>query len=348
MVRVAGPRIPGDDAEKTPVTVSGETVGWLVFRPPGEVTGRIAREFQRKQLNAAWITALFVVLLAAAVSVLLSRGFLAPVRRLARSTRALAAGRFDTRVEEHRRDELGQLADDFNRLAETLQRNERLRREFMADMSHELRTPMSVLRAELEAMQDGIRPLTRDSLDRLQNSVATLSKLIADLYELSLADAGALTYRMVPLDLGQLITETAGQWRERMETAGLALAVNLPQSPIDINADGRRLQQLLGNLLENSLRYTDRGGQVRVSLTAEAGKAVVNVEDTAPGVPREAIPRLFERLYRVEASRNRASGGAGLGLAICLNIASAHGGEIEAYPSPLGGLGIRLTLPLAD
>lgn len=342
---VAGPSIPNAGAERAPITVDGATVGWLVYRPPGGITDRVARQFQRQQLNAAWITALAVVVLAAVVSILLARGFLAPVRRLARSTRALAAGRFDTRVEEHRRDELGHLAADFNRLAETLQRNERLRREFMADMSHELRTPMSVLRAELEAMEDGVRPLNRASLARLQESVAALNKLISDLYELSLADAGALNYRMEPLDLVSVIGEAGAQWRDRLEDGGLTLELELPPGPITVNADQRRLHQLLGNLLENSLRYADRGGRVRITLTASADQAVATVEDSAPGVPPEAMPRLFERLYRVEASRNRASGGAGLGLAICRNIALAHGGRIEAYASPLGGLGIRLTLP---
>jgi len=345
--RVAGPPIRGDDVERKPVTVAGDTVGWLVFRPAAGISDRLTRRFQYEQLRAALISALGVVILAAVVSILLARGFLAPVRRLARSTRALAAGRFDTRVEEPRRDELGQLAADFNRLAETLQRNERLRNEFMADMSHELRTPMAVLRAELEAMEDGVRPLTRESLHRLQGSVASLSKLIDDLYELSLSDAGALDYRMEPLDLAAMITETVDRWRNRLEDGGLGLIVDIPEAAVEINADERRLQQLLDNLLENSLRYTERGGRVRVGLTVGDGGAVVSLEDSAPGVPEEALQRLFERLYRVEVSRSRESGGAGLGLAICRNIARAHGGEVEAYASPLGGLGIRVTLPLA-
>ncbi|MBA1146630.1 HAMP domain-containing protein, partial [Ectothiorhodospiraceae bacterium WFHF3C12] len=330
------------------VRVGERVVGRLAYRPTGPLSDRLAREFQEQQLEAAWVTALVVVLLAAGVSVLLARGFLAPVRRLAASTRALAAGRFDTRVAVHRRDELGRLAADFNRLAETLQRNERLRTEFMADMSHELRTPMAVLRAELEAMEDGVRPLSRESLARLQNNVATLSKLIDDLYELSLADAGALNYRMEATELRALASETAEHWRARLAEAGLTLTLSMPETAVTVNADARRLRQLLGNLLENSLRYTDAGGEVRLTLIRGDRHAVLNIEDSAPGVPPDALERLFERLYRVEASRSRASGGAGLGLAICRNIAQAHGGEIEAYHAVLGGLGVRLTLPLTD
>ncbi|HSH43119.1 MAG TPA: ATP-binding protein [Arenicellales bacterium] len=346
--RIAGAPVRSDDTRIEPIRVKDRTVGRLAYRTTGLLSDRLAREFQQQQLHAAWITALIIVLLAAVVSVLLARGFLAPVRGLAASTRALAAGRFDTRVELSRRDELGRLAADFNRLAETLQRNERLRSEFMADMSHELRTPMAVLRAELEAMEDGVRPLNRESLARLQNTLATLSKLIDDLYELSLADAGALNYRMAPLDLADVVRETAEHWRTRLEEAGLTLTMSLPDSPVTVSGDERRLRQLLNNVLENSLRYTDAGGEVGIALGTDGGQAIVTVEDSAPGVPPEAIDRLFERLYRVEGSRSRDSGGAGLGLAICRNIARAHGGGIEAYHASLGGLGLRLTLPLSD
>ncbi|TDO15285.1 MULTISPECIES: ATP-binding protein [Halomonas] len=345
---VAGPKVVSGQTESRPVVVDGATVGWLVYRPPGRITDELALRFQEKQFHAAWMTALVVVVLATVVSLLLARGFLAPVRRLAGGTRALTAGRFDTRVDESRRDELGQLANDFNRLAETLERNERLRRAFMADISHELRTPLSVLRAELEAMEDGVRPLTRESLTGLQGSVATLSKLVDDLYELSLADAGALNYRMEALDLAALARASAEQWRPRMADAGLTLTVQVPEAPVTVTADRGRVNQLLGNLLHNSLCYTDRDGEVRLSLTTRDGEAVLRLEDSAPGVPAEALERLFERLYRVEGSRSRSSGGAGLGLAICRNIVEAHGGRIEAYPSPAGGVGIRLTLPLAD
>ncbi|MQM40091.1 Signal transduction histidine-protein kinase BaeS [wastewater metagenome] len=217
----------------------------------------------------------------------------------------------------------------------------------MADISHELRTPLSVLRAELEAMEDGVRPLTRESLTGLQGSVATLSKLVDDLYELSLSDAGALNYRMEVLDLAELARTAAGQWRARMADAGLRLALTVPGQPVTVTADRGRIGQLLGNLLYNSLSYTDRGGEVHLSLATEGGEAVLRLEDSAPGVPAEALERLFERLYRVEGSRSRSSGGAGLGLAICRNIAVAHGGRIEAYAAPAGGVGIRLTLPLA-
>lgn len=343
--RVAGATGPIASMERVPVQAAGATVGWLVYRPAERITDRVALRFQDEQLEAAWITAVGVGVLAAVLSLVLARGFVAPVRRLARGTQELAAGRFEARVHEPRRDELGRLAHDFNRLAETLERNERLRRDFMADMSHELRTPLSVLRAELEAFEDGVRPLTREALAGLQGSVATLSQLVDDLYELSLADAGALAYRMESLDLGALVAATVEPWRAQFEAADMALVLDMPAAPLRVHGDARRLDQLLANLLRNSLGHTDAGGRVRIALVAERETAVLRVEDSAPGVPPEAMERLFERLYRVEGSRSRASGGAGLGLAICQRIAEAHDGQLEAYAAPLGGLGIRLLLP---
>lgn len=346
--RIVGPELASIPMDRIAVRVDGATVGWLAYRPVEQITDQLALRFQREQFEAAWITAGAVAALAAIVSLLLARGFLAPVGRLTRATHALTAGRFDTHVEESRRDELGQLARDFNRLAETLERNERLRREFMADMSHELRTPLSVLRGELEAMEDGVRPLTREALAGLQRNLAELSKLVDDLYELSLADAGALTYRMGKLDLASLSNDLVEDWRARFEAAHLALTAESPERDIAIRGDQERLRQLLGNLLRNSLYYTDAEGKVHVRVGIEEGNAVVRVEDSAPGVTASERVRLFERLYRVEGSRSRASGGAGLGLAICERIARAHDGHLEAYASPLGGLGIRLQLPLAE
>jgi two-component system sensor histidine kinase BaeS len=346
--RVAGPDVQSADVQRLAIRVDGMAVGWLAFRPSSRITDRLALGFQRRQLHTAWWIALVVAVLAALVSALLARGFLAPVRRLGVGARALSAGRFETRVEASRRDELGRLARDFNRLAETLERNEGLRRAFMADMSHELRTPLSVVRAGLEAMEDGVRPLTRESLAGLQTSVAALSKLIDDLYALSLADTGALTYRMQPMNLAAAVAEIAEPWRAHLADAGLTLALVLPQVPVPVQGDRGRLAQLLDNLLHNSRRYTHGYGSVHIELTRRGDEAVLCVEDSAPGVTAVDRARLFERLYRVEGSRSRRSGGSGLGLAICRNIAEAHGGHISAYAAPRGGVGIRLVLPLAE
>jgi len=273
---------------------------------------------------------------------------LAPVRRVAAATHRLAAGDHAVRVAVDSQDEVGQLAQDFNHLAHTLGRNEALRREFIADVSHELRTPLAVLRGELEALEDGIRPLNAAAVQSLQAEVGQLGQLVDDLYELALSDAGALSYRMAPLDLGALLQRVAAAHEARLQAAGLALRLQLPASPLPLQADEGRLQQLLDNLLENSRRYTDAPGHVQLAVQPLAGSTpqwLLTLDDSAPGVPAEVLGQLFERFFRVDGSRSRATGGAGLGLAICRNIVLAHGGQISAGPSALGGVRIEVRLP---
>ena len=217
----------------------------------------------------------------------------------------------------------------------------------MADVSHELRTPLTVLSGELEALEDGVRPLSRESLASLRGEVNALAKLVNDLNQLALADVGALAYRKETVDIAPLVQQAIESHRERVAERGLALEASLDQGAL-VFADADRLQQMFRNLLENAARYTDRGGRVRVALRRADGQVAIEFDDTAPGVPSEALPHLFERFYRVEGSRSRANGGTGLGLSICRSIAAAHGGDIAASASPLGGLRVSVTLPVAQ
>lgn len=344
--RIAGFATPSANTIERAIVVDGLTVGWLVLTPFESVSSGAEKRFADAQARVAWGVGGGALVLAAGVAFWVSRRLLRPVRRVAEATLRLAAGEHATRVPETSRDdEVGQLGRDFNRLAHTLQRNEALRREFMADLSHELRTPLGVLHGELEALEDGVRTLDANALRSLQGEVATLHKLVDDLYELSLADVGALSYRKAELDLRELIGSTAGAFGERIAGAGLALQLDLPAEPLPAFGDERRLRQLLNNLLENSCRYTDAGGALQVKARTEGRKAVIDVMDTGPGVSTEHLPRLFERFFRGEGSRSRKSGGAGLGLSICQRIVEAHDGRIEAKPSPLGGLWLRVELP---
>lgn len=347
---LAGPHMrPGADWTRHPVTVAGRSVGWLLSPPPMPMVlnDEVDRRFQSRQLRATWVIVGLSVLLAALVSLLLARLLLVPVRRIAQATRKLADGDFDIRVRVGASDELGRLARDFNRLAHSLARNARLRRELMADMSHELRTPLAVLRGEIEALQDGLRAPDEAALASLAHEIERLNRLVDDLRELSLADAGALDYRMRPLDLSALAARVLDATRDRYARAGLALDQEIAPG-LRLSGDERRLEQLLANLLENSLRYTDSPGRVRLRAGVRDGRIVLEIADTAPSVTAEQLPRLFDRLYRVESSRSRRHGGSGLGLAICRSIVQAHGGEISAAPSDLGGLAIRVEWPLTD
>jgi two-component system, OmpR family, sensor histidine kinase BaeS len=331
---------------KFAVTVHGRTVGTLLMLPFREVTEVGDVRFQRGQYRASWMIGLAALLLAALLAIWLARTLLTPVHRIAKATHTLAKGDYSARVATQSQDELGQLARDFNRLAVVLERNESMRREFVADVSHELRTPLAIIRGELEALEDGVRRFDNDALKSLQMEVATLNKLIDDLYQLSLADLGSMAYRKIDLDLGKLLADTVEAFQERFRKAGMACELHLPDSPVTMHADEGRLHQLFVNLIENSLRYTDVGGRLCISCTTARDSINIDLKDSAPGVDEQHLPRLFERFYRVESSRNRLSGGAGLGLAICRTIVEAHGGRIEAKPSPLGGLWMSVHLPL--
>jgi two-component system sensor histidine kinase BaeS len=339
---VGNPELPADAAVRE-VLVDERVVGWVARSPYRRLTSAADLAFQQEQLRSAWVIAALAVVFAAVVAIVLARAYLVPVKRLAEATHQLAAGEYDTRVPVSSRDEIGRLGEDFNRLAHALERNEQLRRRFVADVSHELRTPLAIARGELEAIEDGVRPLTRDSIASLKHEVDALGKLVEDLYQLALADVGALAYRKEPVDVAEVARDAVDAFGERLKEHRLELDTDL--HPAKVFGDGDRLAQAFRNLLENSLRYTDPGGRLRIGVKRDAGRAVVEFEDSAPGVAAEAIPHLFERFFRAEASRNRAHGGAGLGLAIVRSIVEAHGGEIRADASKLGGLAVTIALP---
>jgi two-component system sensor histidine kinase BaeS len=335
----------GPPSSLRPIAVDGRTVGWLALLPFQEVTSGAGRRFLDEQLRASWVIAGAALLLAALVAWLLSRMVLAPVKRIAGATRQLASGDYATRVPPGARDELGALAQDFNALALTLGRNEALRRDFMSDVSHELRTPLAVLRGELEAVEDGLRPLSPELVASLQEEVATLGKLVDDVYELSLSDVGALSYRMAPVDVAALLRASLAGFAPRFTAQRIEVTLAAPERALCL-ADPDRLRQLFNNLLENTLRYTDAGGRLAVRADLGAGQLTLRFDDSAPGVPADKLAQIFERFFRADPSRKRANGGAGLGLAISRNIVEAHRGSIAAGASELGGVRMTVTLPL--
>lgn len=346
-VLVVGNPPEGGEVSRYAVEVDGVTVGWVVRTRAAQVTDAADLRFQRAQLRNLAVATLAAVLFAALAAALLSRTFLAPARAIGDATHRLAAGDFSARAHAGSSDEFGRLAADFNLLARTLERNEAMRRRMMADVAHELRTPLAVVQGELAAIEDGIRPFAAETLASLQAETRALGKLIDDLYQLSLSDVGALDYRRRDLDLRVLVGEALQPLRERCAAAGLSLDDEaVAGAPLSVHADPDRLVQLVANLVENAIRYTDAPGRIVVACRQAEGHAVLEVSDTAPGVPPELQPQLFERFFRVDTSRSRATGGAGLGLAICRNIVEAHNGTITTAPSPFGGLQVAVRLPL--
>jgi len=336
------------DNSATPLTCQGRVVGYLGLLPRTKLSDAPQQRFLKEQKWTFALIAGVLVLLSAALALLLARRLVRPLSELEEATHQLAAGKFTVRVPVTSDDELGKLANDFNLLALALEKSELNRRQWVADISHELRTPLAVLRGEIEALQDSIRQPNRETLHSLHGEVLRLARLVDDLFQLSLSDVGALTYRKERLDLADLLRDSVAGYRSEFAAKGinLELAIDEKTPPI-VFGDGERLQQLLANLLHNSLTYTDPNGRLQVALQQFGTSVLLHFRDSPPGVPPSELERLFERLYRVESSRNRGTGGAGLGLAICRNIVEAHGGNISAYSSELGGVGIRVELPKA-
>ena len=345
-IPVIGPPEPWPGALTLPIEVDGAVVGSLYFLPLPRLESEWDLAFAQSQLRIGVVAALVVLLLATLASIGFARRMAQPLRQMAARTREIAAGNYAARIASDRGDEIGELARDFDAMAATLEQNREARQRWSAEISHELRTPVAVIRAELEALEDGVRPFDRAAVRSLAGEAERLSRLVDDLYQLSLADAGALAYRFEACDLAELLRAAVAAHRAVLERAGLAIDLQLPPAA-PVRADAGRVAQLLGNLLTNSARYTDPGGRVRILLEHAGAHWRLSVDDSAPGVPLEALPRLFDPLYRVEASRNRAAGGAGLGLAIARRIAQAHGASIAAEPSPLGGVRIVMEWPAA-
>ncbi|MDO3378503.1 ATP-binding protein [Geoalkalibacter halelectricus] len=338
---------PAAAVDLRPLRQAGHPIGYLGLVPRQTTFDTYQVQFVRQQELALALIAGATLLISALIALPLAQRLVRPLKTLAAATHRLSAGAYETRVPVAGDDELGQLARDFNTLALTLEKNEEARRQWVADISHELRTPLAVLRGEIEALQDGVRPDGPEALRSLHAEVLHLNRLVDDLYQLALSDLGALSYRKERLDLAAELKDAVELFRPAFAAKDLILAAHIPAAPANILADAERLRQLFNNLLDNSLKYTEPGGRLELRLETQGDAALIHIQDTAPGVPAADLERLFDRLYRVEASRRRSSGGAGLGLAICRNIVEAHEGSIHAAPAPLGGLAIHIRLPLA-
>jgi two-component system sensor histidine kinase BaeS len=341
---VAGTRDAPAEGPGVPVELGGRTVGMLraVSAP---VPGGLEQQFAQRQARHALGAAAVVLLLSLGVAFALARWLLGPVRALADGTRALAAGDYGLRVPVEGRDELSALAQDFNRLAATLEQHRAARQRWGADIAHELRTPLAVQRVELQTLIDGVRRVTPDALASLMQECERLSALTDDLYQLALADTGALEYRFERLDLVDIAGDADLRHQATLAQAGLVLDTQLPEVAVALRGDRIRLGQLVDNLLTNARRYTDAPGRIALAVRAEGSHALLVVDDSPPGVDDGALADLFER--NVRGPRSRDHDGAGLGLAIVRAIAEAHDGHVAACASPLGGLRVTVTLPLA-
>jgi two-component system sensor histidine kinase BaeS len=329
-------------SQRLPVTVDGTVVGTAVVRLPlqGQLTANVA--FRDAVNRLLLVGGLLGALAAVGLGLMLARRATVPVRDLTRAARQLASGDRAARVAQGSGDEFGQMAAAFNSMADTIVEEDRLRQTFAADIAHELRTPLMILSSQLEAMEDGVLGLGPDSITSLQEETHRLSKLVADLEVLASADAAHFSLHKERLDLAVLTAAVAAEFGQLFQAEAVQLETQL--EPAIVEGDPGRLRQILGNLLANALKFTPRGGRVRIRLVREASRAVMTVSDSGPGIPQSELDRVFERFFR---GHGGAAGGSGIGLTVVRELVAAHGGEVSAANAGDGGAVFTVTLLLA-
>lgn len=331
-----------------PLSRSGEVVGYLL----PENSAAFSQADETRLVSALNQAALSAGLIAGGVSLLLALlliyQFMRPVRALTHAAGQVATGDLTQRVPVSSSDELGVLGSTFNHMADSLQQAENARRAMTADIAHELRTPLAVQRAHLEALQDGIYPLNAENLTPVLEQNHLLTRLVEDLRTLALADAGKLELVRYPCDLPALAARQVERFSPQANAHQVQLILEQTSPDARLSAvplDSGRVEQILGNLLTNALRYTLPGGKIQVQVDAWDGDAVVRVHDSGPGIPGEALPHVFERFYRADKGRSRNEGGTGIGLPIARQLARAHGGDLTGRNHPAGGAEFTLLLP---
>jgi two-component system sensor histidine kinase BaeS len=330
-----------------PVRIGNEVVAMVRMVTLKPVPSEVEVRFLNTQYQSIVVMACVLLLIALVGAFWISGHWVRPLIAVQAATEKIAQGEFDTRLNTTRSDEIGDAMRNINQMAAGLKKLEGARRQWIADMSHELRTPLTVLRGEIDALIDGVIALTPKAMLSLREEVLQLNALVDDLHLLAMSDLKALPCYFEDVDAARLVEGIVQKFALRAAQLGLALTlVTQLEAPVMVRWDAKRIEQLLGNLLDNSLAYTDAPGQLVVRLcSGEDNKLAIEVEDTAPGVSGSDLLRIFEPLYRGDASRGRSTGGSGLGLAICEQIVKAHHGAIRAEPSPLGGVLFHLELP---
>ena len=325
--------------------LNGKFIASLVTIIPKSSNSSLESAFIRQQWNTTLAIGLVAIIVALGLVWLAVKTLIAPIKSMKGNIAELAKGNYQPQPLPASDDELGDLINDVNFLSSVLNSNKQARQNMFADISHELRTPLTVLVAEIEAIRDGIRKFDTKQLNSIELEVLRLKKLVDDLYQLSLSDIGGLHYDFKPCEVAPLIEQSIKQSLPLIGKDDFNIEQHLSPN-VSCNLDSSRFGQLLTNILNNSIAYTDKPGKLIVTSRRESDHCLITFEDSSPTVSEHALDDIFAPLHRREKSRNRRSGGAGLGLAICRNIIAAHQGKIWAEQSELGGIKIAISIPL--
>jgi signal transduction histidine kinase len=332
------------------IVLEGQTVGWLVMATAGRGAGNLAaaeQAFLDQLRNTFLVAALLALALGLGLSVWISQNLSAPLAQVRQAARAFASHHWEQRLPIRGAEEVADVARAINHMAETLQGAEVQRRNLLADIAHELRTPLAVLQGNLRALLDGVYPLEMGEVATVYDQSRLISRLVDDLGQLALAEAGQLRLNLAEIDVGPVVLAAVDNWigvaQEQSITLGPTLAALLPT----VRADAERLTQILNNLLANALRHTPSGGRVTLAAEGVDQGVRLSVADTGEGIAAEDLARVFDRFYRGDMARARGSGGSGLGLAITKALVEAMGGSISVQSQVGSGSTFTVTLPHA-
>ena len=332
-----------DQIAYRPILVDQKVVGYLGLKPVLDQDDASSINFFSNQKRYLLLVYALTVLSSLVAALLMATYFKKPIQRLLNATLELTRGNYQHQVMIKRNDELGDLSNQLNHLADILHQHEESRRQWVADTSHELKTPLAVLQAQIEAMQDGIRKATPEHLDAMMRQVSSLKKLTQDLADLAQADAQQLKCYFAEVNPWDVVLQEVDNFKSTFEQNQLEVSLSGEGALLSLDRD--RFKQIIVNLLGNCVRYTEQGGKIQIHTQQNEHEWVLYVDDSPFGVSDEQLARLGERFYRVDDSRTRSTGGTGLGLALSCKLAQALGGSLAFNHSPLGGLRCVLTFP---
>ena len=343
---LTGKLLPDEEAQSGIKLTSGDkSIGFLMVYSEAMGVGTPAAEFFKSVNHSIVLSVLVSLAIAIVLGAILFNQVTSPLRQLKKAADAVGKGNLKERVSIRSHDEFADVGRSFNQMAESLEMAEQARLHYMADIAHELRTPLTAIQGTVEAMQDKILPLDEEQLENLHSQADLLNRLVNDLRLLSLAETGHLKLDLKPVNPGTLTRQIVEGMKTLAAPKKIILQADIPDQCVEIMLDTDRYAQILNNLITNAIRYTPEQGTIIINLRQPGKGLVVSVSDNGSGIPADDLPHVFDRFYRADKSRSRASGGAGLGLAIVRQLVEAHGGEISVT-SPAGesGKGTRFEI----
>jgi len=344
-----GQRVPEQELDQGEVITKDDIViGYLLpLRQPFQGNPRELEFIERTNITLLY-GALIGAVIALLLGIFLSRTLTRPIRELTRATHAVSEGNLAQQVPIRSNDELGELAQAFNKMSAQLSRSVNTRRQMTADIAHELRTPLSLILGHAEAVHDGVLPATKENFEIIREEAVRLEHLVDDLRTLSLADAGELSINLQTVELGRLLQDVVSRYQMEAKRKNIELKLDIAASLPTLELDSVRMTQVLTNIMDNALRHTPENGLIHLSAINVGEHVELSIHDSGPGLPAKEVERIFERFYRADTSRQRDSaqqGGSGLGLAIAKSIVQLHNGQLSAKSDAGKGLQVIISLP---